>query len=103
MVYPYGSGGYRCLGGAVHVPHLGFRKALKQTSRSLRGECFAAKKKTPNPWQHSFCKFLLDQTHLCKRWGGDPGAGARICERVIKHFGIGDQIAADTEKSASCR
>src|SRR5213080_4240525 len=100
MVYPYGSGSHRRLGRAVCVPDLRLWKAVQQTSRSLRGECFAAKKKTPNSWKHCFCKFLFDQTHLCKRWRRDPRGSAGICKRAIKHFRICHQIAADTEESA---
>src|SRR4029453_1713848 len=101
MVYPYGSGGHCRLGRAIHVPHLRSRKALKQTSRSLRGECFAAEKKTPNAWKHSFGKFLFNQAHLCKRWRGNPRGRAGISKRSIKHFRICHEIAAYTEKGPS--
>src|SRR6266567_580018 len=101
MVYAYGSGGHRCLGRAIHVPHLGLRKALKQTSRSLRGERFAAEKKTPNARNHCLRKFLFDEAHLCKRWRRDPCGSAGISKRAIKHFGICNQIAANAEESSS--
>src|SRR6266446_425564 len=101
MVYPYGSGGHRCLRRAIHVPHFGSRKALKQTSRGLRGECFTAKKKTPNAWKHSFRKFLFNQAHLCKRWRRDPRRSTGISKRAIKHFRIRNQIAAYAEEGAS--
>src|SRR4029453_7000782 len=101
MVYPYRSGCHRCLRRAVHVPHLGLRKALKQTSRSLRGERFAAEKKTPNAWEHSFCKFLFNQTQLHKRWRRDPRGSAGTCERAIKQFRIRNEIAAYAEQGAS--
>src|SRR4029077_4431313 len=101
MVYPYRSGGHRCLGRAIHVPHLGLRKALKQTSRSLRGERFAAEKKTPHARKHCFCKFLFNQTHLHKRWRRDPRGSAGTCERAIKQSRIRNEIAAYAEQGAS--
>src|ERR687888_609765 len=101
MVYPYGSGSHGRLSRAIHVPYLGSRKAVQQSSRDLRGECFTAKKKTSNAWKHSFCKFLFDQAHLCKRWRRDPCGSTRICERAIKHFRICHQIATHAEESAS--
>src|SRR6266496_1263515 len=101
MVYSYGSRGHRCLRRTIHVPHLGSRKALKQTSRGLRGECFTAKKKTPNAWKHSFRKFLFNQAHLSKRWRRNPRCTAGISKRAIKHFRVRNQIAAYTEQGAS--
>src|SRR5438094_8050473 len=99
-VYSYGSRGHRCLRRPVHVPHLGSRKALKQTSRGLRGECFTAKKKTANAWKHPFRKFLFNQAHLCKRWRRDPRRSTGISKRAIKHFRIRNQIAAYAEEGA---
>src|SRR5437667_1627885 len=101
MVYAYGSGGHRRLGRAICVPDLRVWKAVQQTNRSPRAECFAAKKKTPNAWKHCLRKFLFDQAHLRKRWRRDPRGSAGICKRAIKHFRICHQIAADAEESPS--
>src|SRR4029077_8099350 len=101
MVYSYGSGRHRCLRRAIHVPHLRSWKALKQTSRSLRGERFTAKKKTSDAWKHSFCKVIFNQAHLCKRWCRDPRRNAGISKGAIKHFRIRNQAAAYAEQGAS--
>src|SRR5207245_367533 len=44
----------------------------------------------------------FDETHLCKRWGRDPGGHAGTGQCAVKLFWIFNQIAADTEERAAC-
>jgi hypothetical protein len=77
---------------------LGSGKVVQQAIRSLRGECFAAEKKTPEAWKHCLCKFVFNQAHLRKRWRRDPDGGTGIRKGAIKHSRIRHKIAAYAEE-----